>query len=278
MTTATPAEKARTERVKCENQIKTLRALRLASATVRAREASEQGAIHLKQAAIERVREKITAAELDEAEAVAADLEATWKAAKEREVVTQAAIAAEELALKECLRANWDVFVADALVVSAACEKRMREANRAIELIQKNVNKAQAFWEPLVRAANLNTSIPKLDVSPVPLVPMRPPGVAADGTIISGEDEYGRQIGDVRRGEAVYTAEQYAEMKREEQARLAEARAQAIAPIGSYDDEEARDAARAMSQSDLVRVKQESEAQRLANIQATNREKERVTR
>ena len=92
--------------------------------------------------------------------------------------------------------------------------------------------------------------MPKLDIEPVPTIPLRPPGVGPDGKIITGEDEFGRPLGDVGLNREQKNAN-LLEQARREQAEAAARHAGITVPEGA-DAEAVMDAARAKSPEEVA--------------------------
>jgi hypothetical protein len=272
-TQITPDE-ARTQRVTLEHKIAEFRALRLPSDTARKRQAYEQAKSHLKQAHVEHVRRQIPQARLDKEIHRVEELLTEYERAVERQDVTATALTQEEKALQRHLMTHWGVFAADALKISAQADAARDKVNRALDAIRSHHARAQAAWEPLWRAANLNHGVPALNLQPVPAVSTRPPGVDADGQVIRGTDEFGRRIGDERqelRNEM--TPERWESLRREQTDNAA--KAPDATPVQPHMSEAERDRARALSPADRERLKTQTENERLQNIQATNEQEKR---
>jgi hypothetical protein len=229
------------------------------------REASEQER-NWKYANVDHVRGIIGGAELATVESeVQAARDAVTEATERQEVIA-AAIKAEERALTRHLLENFDVFAADCMKVAEQIEKNRAKVNDVLLTMRGQHNQLHAKWAPLIAASKLQHNVPKLDIEPVPTIPLRPPGVGPDGKIITGEDEFGRPLGDVGLNREQKNAN-LLEQARREQAEAAARHAGITVPEGA-DAEAVMDAARAKSPEEVAAEREQHKREREANLQA----------
>lgn len=227
---------------------------------------SEEQAKNLKHAHIDHARHIIGGADLAVVEGEAADAEQAHTDAVERAEILQAAIGKEERALKKHLAEHFDTFAQDCLRISKKVEENIGKANGYINTVREQRLQLHAKWRPLLEAVKLMTNIPKLEIEPLPVSPLRPPGVDADGKIIRGSDEWGRPLGDVGLNRSERTADLLAQARRE-QAEAAARQAGIEVPAGA-DAEAVMDAARALTPAELKEQKEQNKREREANLQA----------
>jgi hypothetical protein len=229
------------------------------------REAKEQD-VNLKHAKVDHVRGIIGGAELASIESEVAAAHAAVEQARETQEVTQAAAKAEERALTRFLMENWDVLAADALAISTKAQENVEKANALIGQIPREIDRARKAWAPLVAASKLQSNIPTVELPPVSTIPLRPPGVDLDGSIIRGTDEWGRPLGDIGLNRSEKTAGLLEQANREV-AEQAAKNAGIAAPDGA-DAEAIMDTARAMTTEELAEQKEKAKQEREANLQA----------
>jgi hypothetical protein len=260
-------EDPRKRRKEIEENLADLRAqLRAGEVPQRKRE-SEELEKNLKFAHIDHARHIIDTAELGVVIGEAADARQALADATERQDILQGAVTAEERDLKKHLVENFDVFAGDCMKIAAKVEENRDKVNTIIATMREQRATLAAKWAPLVEAVKLQTNVPRIEIELLPTIPLRPPGVGADGKIIRGTDDWGRPLGDVGLNRSERTAEGLAQAKREA-AEQAAKRAGVAVPEGA-DAEAVIDAARAMTPEQLAEQKKQHEAEQAANLAAS---------
>jgi hypothetical protein len=245
------SESPHKQRQKMEETIADLRAQVRAGEVPRAQREADEQEKNVRDAHIDQVRGIINTEELEKVITEAADARTALADATARQHILDAACVAEERALKKHLAEHFDLFASDCMRIAEKVEENRAKVNSLIATMVEQREILYRKWQPLVAASKLQHSVPKLDIQPLPTIPLRPPGIDADGKIITGRDEWNRPLGDVGLDRSEKGAEILAQAQREQ-----------------AQQEGDQDSSRAMSVEELAAQKDQHRQEREANLQA----------